>query len=155
MKKIVALLLCAAFLCPLAACGGGEETVSLDVTALAAELAAADLFDDIITEIPAAAAERFYGYEAADVTACALYQSTAAAAEEVFVAECAGSEALARVKAGAEARIEEQIASYENYVPAEVPKLESAILMTEGNTLIFVVCADYEGAQSILDSYLG
>lgn len=154
MKKFLALLLCAAFVMAFAACGAKEEAVEIDVTALAAELAAADIYDDILSEVPAAAASRFYGYEEGDVTACALYQSTAAAAEEVFVAQCVSEEALAAVKAGVEARIEEQIASYESYVPAEVPKLNDALVITEGLYLIFVVSADSAGARSIVDSYL-
>lgn len=154
MKKILALLLCAAFVMAFAACGAKEEAVEIDVTALAAALAAADIYDDILSEVPAAAASRFYGYEEGDVTACALYQSTAAAAEEVFVAQCVSEEALAAVKAGVEARIEEQIASYESYVPEEVPKLNDALVITEGLYLIFVVSADSAGAQGIIDSYL-
>lgn len=154
MKRIVALLLCAAFVFAFAACGAKEEAVELDVTALAAELAGADIYDDIISEVPAAAASRFYSYSEGDVTACALYQSTAAAAEEVFVAQCVSEEALAAVKAGVEGRIEEQIASYESYVPAEVPKLNSALIITQGLYLIFVVSADNAGAQSIIDRYL-
>lgn len=156
MKKLIALLLALTALCGLAACGAKEEApVEIDVTALAAALYEADIYDDILSEIPVVAAPVFYGYAEGDVTSCVLYQSTAAAAEEIFVAQCASEEAAAAVKAGAEARIQSQIASYENYVPAEVPKLNSAVLETAGEYVIFVVSADADAAQAIVNEYLG
>lgn len=155
MKKLIALLLALAALCGLAACGAKEEApAEIDVTALATALYEADIYDDILSEIPVVAAPVFYGYAEGDVVNCVLYQSTAAAAEEIFVAQCVSEEAAATVKAGAEARIQSQIASYENYVPAEVPKLEAAVLQTAGVYVIFVVSADAQAAQSIVDSYL-
>ena len=156
MKKWIALLLAVLALCSLAACGAKEDApVEIDVAALAADLYAADIYDDILSEIPLAAAPMFYGYAEGDVVSCALYQSTAAAAEEIFVAQCASEEAAAAVKAGAEARIQSQIASYENYVPAEVPKLEAAVLETAGVYVVFVVSADAEAARTIVNGYLG
>ncbi len=156
MKKLLALLLAVMALMSLCACGAKEEApAELDVAALAQALYEADIYDDILSEIPVQAAPVFYGYEESQVLACALYQSTAAAAEEVFVAECADAAAAATVKAGAEARIQSQIASYENYVPAEVPKLEAAILEVAGNYVVFSVSADAAAAQAIIDGYLG
>lgn len=155
MKKILALVLCLVCVCGFAACGAKEEAPKeIDVTALATELYEAGIYDDILSEIPTMAASRFYNYAEGDVVACALYQSTAAAAEEVFVAQCASEEAVATVKAGVEQRIQDQIASYENYVPTEVPKLNDALVITEGLYVIFVVSNDAAAAQSIIDSYL-
>lgn len=156
MKKLLALFLALMAFVNLAACGAKEEApADIDVAALAKELFEADIYDDIISEIPLQAAPVFYGYEEGQVLACALYQSTAAAAEEIFVAQCADAAAAETVKAGAEARIQSQIAAYENYVPAEIPKLEAAILEVAGNYVIFSVSADAAAAQAIIDSHLG
>ena len=133
---------------------GDKAGKDIDVTDLGAELAQADIYDDIVSEMPAELVSHFYSYNDGDVTECVLYQSTMAAAEEVFVAKCADEAAAARVKAACEQRVSDQIAAYESYVPAEVPKLQSAILQVSGNYVIFVVSRDTATAQSIIDGYL-
>lgn len=153
MKKIVAMLLALALFSFAAGCGD-KAGADIDVAALGAELAQADIFDDIVSEMPAELAPRFYSYDGGDVTECVLYQSTMAAAEEVFVAKCADEAAAGRVKAACEQRVADQTAAYESYVPAEVPKLQSAILQVSGCYVIFVVSRDAAAAQKIVDGYL-
>lgn len=152
MKKIFAMVLALALFAVAAGCGSTE--VEVNVAALAADLAAADIFDDIVSEMPAELVPHFYSYDETDVVGCALYQSTLAAAEEVFVARCADDAAAARVKKACEGRVADQLASYEDYVPAEVPKLKDALLQVSGNYVIFVVSNNTAAAQQIVDGYL-
>lgn len=154
MKKIFALILAVSLFAFAAGCGDADTGVEVDVAALAAELAAADIFDDIVSEMPAELAPHFYSYDEADVVSCALYQSTLAAAEEVFVVECTDHDAAMRVMDACQGRIRDQIASYESYVPSEVPKLEGALRMTIEKYVFFVVSNDSDKAQSIVESYL-
>lgn len=154
MKKILALLLAVCLFAFAAGCGDSDKGPEVDVAALAAELGAADIFDDIVSEMPAELAPRFYSYDEADVVTCALYQSTLAAAEEVFVAECTDHEAAKRVMEACDGRVEDQIAAYESYVPAEVPKLESSLCMAAGKYVFFVVSNNTDEAQRIVESYL-
>lgn len=154
MKRFFALLLAVCLFAFAAGCGDSYKGPEVDVAALAAELAAADIFDDIVSEMPAELAPHFYSYDEADVVACALYQSTLAAAEEVFIVECTDHDAAKRVMESCEGRIEEQIAAYENYVPAEVPKLEGALRMAIEKYVFFVVSNDSDEAQRIVESYL-
>lgn len=154
MKKILAMLLALALFVVCVGCGSDEAGVQIDVAALAADLAGADIFDDIVSEMPAQLAPKFYAYDEGDVIECALYQSTMAAAEEVFVAKCADADAAKRVLTACEGRVAEQTTAYESYVPAEIPKLESAILLAVGEYAIFVVSNNTAEAQSIVDSYL-
>ena len=153
MKKLLAMLLALALFAFATGCGD-KAGAELDVAALGAELAQADIYDDIVSEMPAELVPHFYSYNDGDVTECVLYQSTMAAAEEVFVAKCADEAAASRVKAACEQRVTDQIAAYESYVPAEVPKLQSAVLQVYGNYVIFVVSRDAATAQSIIDGYL-
>lgn len=154
MKRIFALLLAVCLFALAAGCGDSYKGSEVDVAALAAELAEADIFDDIVSEMPAELAPRFYSYDEADVVTCALYQSTLAAAEEVFIVECTDHDAAMRVMAACEQRVEEQIAAYESYVPAEVPKLEGALRMAIAKYVFFVVSNDSDEAQRIVESYL-
>ncbi len=153
MKTLLAMLLALALFALAAGCGSGTGK-DIDIAALGAELAQADIYDDIVSEMPAELVPHFYSYNDGDVTECVLYQSTMAAAEEVFVAKCADEAAAARVKAACEQRVSDQVAAYESYVPAEVTKLQSAILQVSGSCVIFVVSRDAAAAQSIIDSYL-
>ncbi len=154
MKKVLALLMAVCLFAFAAGCGDSNEGPEVDVAALAAELAAADIFDDIVSEMPAELALRFYSYDGADVVTCALYQSTLAAAEEVFVAECTDHDAAERVMEACDGRVEEQITAYESYVPAEVPKLEGSLRMAIGKYVFFVVSNNTDEAQRIVESYL-
>lgn len=153
MKRIFAMLLALTLFAFTTGCGS-TANVDIDVAALAAELAAADIFDDIVSDLPARVAPQYYSYDEADVVSCALYQSTLAAAEEVFVAECTDHAAAERVMEACEGRVADQKASYENYVPAEIPKLDDALLMTVGSYVFFVVSNNSPAAQQIVERYL-
>lgn len=154
MKRFLTLLLALCLFAFAAGCGDSYKGSEVDVAALAAELAEADIFDDIVSEMPAELAPRFYGYDGADVVTCVLYQSTLAAAEEIFVAECADHEAAKRVMAACNERVDEQKAAYESYVPAEVPKLENSLRMAIEKYVFFVVSNDSAEAQRIVESYM-
>ena len=49
-----------------------------------------------------------------------------------------------------EERLEKQKASYSDYAPQEVPKLESAVIKTVGDTIIVAVTADNALASQII-----
>ena len=53
--------------------------------------------------------------------------------------------------AGMETRVADQKAALESYQPDEVSKLDKAILTQSGNTVVLVVAADADKAQSTLD----
>ena len=47
--------------------------------------------------------------------------------------------------------VQGQITENENYRPAEIPKLESALVDQRGSTVLLVVANDLEAAQSALE----
>ena len=51
-------------------------------------------------------------------------------------------------------RLAFQKESFADYIPTEVPKIESAILKTSGNYLIYCVADDAAAAQAVIDSYV-
>ena len=55
-------------------------------------------------------------------------------------------------KQAVDKRIQYQTDNFESYVPTEVPKLEKAVTVTGGTTLIFVVSDDASKAKSVIDS---
>ena len=63
----------------------------------------------------------------------------------------------AAAKAGAEAvqsRLDSQIAIYKDYTPAEMYKLDEAVIITDGNWVAFVACTDNARAKEIIESLL-
>ena len=54
--------------------------------------------------------------------------------------------------AAAHSAIAYQTDNFKDYVPAEVPKLEKAVVKTGGTTVVFVVSANADGAKSVIDS---
>ena len=63
----------------------------------------------------------------------------------------------ASAKAGAEAvqnRLDSQIAIYKDYTPAEIYKLEEAVIITNGNWVAFAACADNARAKEIIENML-
>lgn len=151
MKRIILCLLALAMCLSLAACGGDKEA---DLQDMAKELKDSGAFTDQLSEPAEGVAQQIYGYDAADVQECVMYYGTGATAEEIFLARCTDSAAAQRIQTLCQARVQNQIASFETYVPAEVPKLQNAVIGTAGNVAVMVVSNDSNTCQSIVEKYL-
>lgn len=155
---IAALLLCA---------GCGAQTVPETTAPTEAEQEAAPQtaqawvqtlgsrlpFDDEMSDTDQAAA--IYGIFSEDgyTGDCAMRISTMATPEEIAVFRTDAAFDAAALCALAQARLAQQKSSYESYAPAEVPKLESALVRVCGDYVIVCVCADNALASQILDGY--
>ena len=150
MKRLIAALL-AAVTMTFAGCGA-QKDITVDIDALAADLAAGVTFDDELSLIDDGMIPMVYGMDAFEDAA--LYLGSGATAEEIAVFAL---EDEARDKGAldeAKAHIDSQITSYEDYIPAEVQRLEEAIVRQAGRYVIVVVTADTDAAEKILDEYL-
>lgn len=175
-KRRILCALCVAFCLILAACGekGPEAEPSKDTdaqvtpsqstdaqvtpaqtdegqsTAFEAahleELLAADIFSDEIAVVDNELVFGLYGLSADAVTDCVAYLSTGASAEELVLFTVADESGVERIESACEWRVEDQTFGYKDYKPTEVPKLENAIVEVRGNTVLFVVAHDWEGA---------
>ena len=54
-----------------------------------------------------------------------------------------------------ENRVAYQKAGYEDYGPAEVPKLDSAVIKSAGSYVVMCVSDDNAKAEEVIKSYLG
>ena len=68
-----------------------------------------------------------------------VYVSTGATAEEIAVFEAVDKEAAARIKEAVLQRAAEQEATFRDYLPAEVPKLQKAVPLCGGPLCDFCV----------------
>ena len=160
MKKMIALMLGIICACGLTACGEqkSEETPKAQrfELELVESMVQAGAFSEELEELDADTAFMLYkladyGLVREDLTDAAVVRSAGATCEEGAVLLLADEE-----KAGAAAEamgdyLESQIESNENYRPNEIPKLEGAVLKTQGNTLLLAVANDAAAVRSLFE----
>ena len=88
--------------------------------------------------------------EEADYEGSVLYYSTGATSEIAAVISVRDQEQVDEVEKTLAAWVDYQIEAERDYRPAEVEKLENAILETRGFTVLLVVAADWEKAASAI-----
>lgn len=152
MKRVCVCIVIAALLLCLTACGGGKD---VDLEGLAADLTASGAFTEDMNQYAAApgVAQGLYRYEDGDMEQCILY-CNATSGEEIFLAKTSGEDVAETMENACHDRVTNQIAWLENYAPDAVPRLENAIVLRQGNYVIFVVANDAAAAQSIVDGYV-
>ena len=155
MKKALTLILAAGLLiAALAACGGKTTAKDYDLAAMAADLKTNGGYSDIISPIEKNVAAKLYGVDAATISDCQVYCSTKATTEEIGLFKCTDETAAASLLTAAKARVESQRDTYSSYAPAEMPKLDDAIVKQDGNYVFYIVTADSSKAQTVLDKYM-
>lgn len=156
-RKTGAILLSLFLLAFLAGCAANGVVPSPDVTAydldsLAGDLCASDAFSDILSTVSDEIALGLYGYDEKDVLECVVLCSTGATSEEIGLFRCADDEAAIRVAAAAENRAAAQKIAYESYAPDEIPKLDNAVIKSQGQYVFFVVSKDSDTVDKLLKS---
>ena len=153
MKRTLSLLLSLMLLAALCACGSGK-TADFAPADLTAALLDSDCFTDLLSEMDTDVALELYGIDKAAVASCSVYLGTGATAEEIAVFQAKDADSAKVIADALSARVKSQITAYENYVPAEVPKLDDAIVCTSGAYAVYVTAADAGGAGKIIDEYM-
>ena len=156
MKRSLTKLLClAAALCLLlGACSSPAESGSTPFDPEAATQAVLDsgAFSVELTELDAALLYDFsgYGLDSSTLTASKAY-SASGFAEQVSVTvwkdEAAAQAAVDMFKT----YLEDMAATYKDYAPAEVPKLENAVLEQRGSSVLLAVANDAGAAKTAVD----
>ena len=132
-------------------CSQKAKTISFDLDSLSSQLMDSGAFSDILSPVDIKIAASQYGFDAADVTESKVLCSTQATTEEIGLFKCSSEDAAARVKTAAAARVESQRETYESYAPAEMPKLDDAIVTQNGLYVFYIVSADASKAQAVLN----
>ena len=151
MKKLPALLLCAALVLTLSACGGKKADKPFDPAADSQTLLTSGCFSEELTEVPTEIACATYGIDPATVTSGACYGSTGATAEElaIFVLKDEAAAQTALKQLGY--RVEDRTEDMKSYLPAEVPKLEKAVTASRGNSVLLAVASDYGPVEKLTE----
>lgn len=153
MKKIVTVLLAVCLIAAaFTACAPKADTAEYDLEKLAAKIKDSGAFSDILSPIDDTIVPTLYGLFAADVEDVVVLCSTGATTEEIGIFKCVDEAAAERVEAAAAKRIISQKNLYESYAPAEPPKLDEAIVKTDGLYVFYIVSVDTAKVEAVLDA---
>ena len=149
---LAALFLLLAFL---PGCGGDSGKKPLPAPEeMAKTVLEAGIFADELEALDPDIASVLYGFSAEDgIELHSWFSASGATAEEFSLFLCQDADALTAAKKSAEARLENQKRTFADYAPAEVPKLEGAVVRVRDNVLVVCVAADPEKAAKLLSPY--
>ncbi|MGN0803172.1 MAG: DUF4358 domain-containing protein [Candidatus Faecivicinus sp.] len=140
MKKLCSILLLAAMLLTLTACGGKEtKAVNVNLTDVMTKFS---LGEEMMT-LTADDLRDMYGIDAADVKQfAAAINSTGIKCDEIILIEAAGSDAAARVKTALDNRYQAKLNETENYLPDEYAIIKTCSVTANGNFVAMIVAAN-------------
>ena len=140
MKKIIAMALAAVLAVSMVACGGGEETATSDVAAVAKTIEDANPIrmstpvDEFYMEFIGIDAEMYESYAGS-------YCPITPGVDVILVVEAKDGK-VEDVKAKLQQRKDEIVAANENYVGALLDKAEAGRLVEKGNYVVLVIAGD-------------
>lgn len=139
-----------ALLLILTACsGGGAAPKEYDPEAAAKAVVDSGAFSETLEPLDADLITGIYGLDPVPDSAVA-YSSTGATAEEVVVLKYADKDSCDAGWKALQKRVEDQRAACDGYLPAELPKLDKALISQVGNTVLLVVASDSAAASKAL-----
>lgn len=94
-----------------------------------------------------------YSFGELGLEGCEAYlAATGATAEEIVVLKLTDKKDLSDAEAALQKRVESQKKQFENYVPAEVYKLENAVIASHGRYVALIVCDEFDKAAEVFES---
>jgi len=149
MKRLT-VLLCALSLCLLCACGGTAQPFATD---LVDKILESESFSEPLEPLDDEIACFLYQLDAeqAGLTDLRAYRSSGATCEEVAVFTFETDEDAVDAQFVLAGYLAAQLESCRSYRPAQVPKLQHAILTQRSNSILLLVADDWSAAEEIVD----
>lgn len=157
MKKLLTFTLALALALSLSACGKEQnDAPPLYGTFHVEAIAKAGAFSEELEELDADTAFALYGLADAglareDLKECAVLRSAGATCEEGAVLVFTSADKAKMAEKALKDYIDGQIEANEDYRPAEIPKLEEALVDRRGETLLLAVANDLESAKKAVE----
>lgn len=126
----------------------------VDVNGIADTLKTNIEYQDELMEVSLDKASMFYDFSNVNIVEACIYESSGATAEEIVVLKCGDSQSVAAAKEVLENRVTEQIESFKDYVPEEVTKLKSAVIITNSDFAILSVSDNSDSAKQLIEGML-
>ena len=154
MKKLIPLLLALCCLLLTACTSAPKEKEPVpQPEALAAELLATGAFSEDLALAETDVGRFLYALEDLNAPGLVFYFSSGAVAEEIAILPCADEAGAQQAMSECRGRLDNLITLYKQYKPEEVPKLDKAVILQRGNTVVFCAAADADKVKAVLDKY--
>lgn len=162
MKKILCAVIAAATLCTvLVSCSNSGDSsgssdsaqteVTKNVTEIADKLKSDIKYVDTLNELSPEMTQKLMGISQDQYTAGKVYiGSGGATAEEIACFEAKDADNAAKIKEALEKRIEAQKKAFVDYQPKEMDKLNSPVLVSQGNYVFMCISDDNAKAEDII-----
>ncbi|MEG1559367.1 MAG: DUF4358 domain-containing protein [Clostridia bacterium] len=147
MKKMICGLLTFLMCIALSACSPSTPNPTIDITKVGEEIIAGVKFDDALTPTDKSNIDRTY--EFTNVEKAIMYIGSGATAEEVSLFEFKTDKDASNAHAIAEQHIKDQKEAFLDYVPAEIQRLDKAIIKVKGKYLVVCVSGDAKSGEII------
>lgn len=154
MKKIVSLLLVLALcLLSITACSGDKAQGDIDVAAAAQQAKDAGGYTDELIQLTDETILSSYALlDTQKLESYAVYVSgTMGTPEEVAVLTGKSDEDVAGILAAVQRRVEDLTINFEDYRPDEMPKIQNAVIVEKGRTVLFAICPEHDAVQKVFD----
>ena len=149
-KRLPALLLLLILL--LTGCAAKEAKPAPSCAEAARKVQESANFQELTEMTKAYIAKHLFVEEALLKDACMLRDATMATPEFILIAEAANEKDAALLKQAAQEYLDEMLPQYRDYQPEEMPKLESAKVLTKGNRVALIVSPDAAKTTAALES---
>lgn len=154
------LLMIATMFMALTACSNNngnstQETTSfapveLNITEISQSILDSGVFADELSQVDSSYSEMLMNITKEEYVSAMIYMGSGATAERLILFEAADNTAAAALEEKCASHVKEQTEAYAGYLPAEVDKLEHAILKTSGKYVILCVAEDYSKAEEMI-----
>ena len=132
--------------------GCGTKPADIDISSLADSVMAGSAFSDELAPADSQIGCYLYGDPALPENSVFLF-SSGATAEELAAFKMRSAADAETVETAVRERISAQRASFADYNPDEVPKLDRAVVKRSGVYVVLCVAADSSAAESAVDAF--
>lgn len=150
MKKVISLILALALLMSMSACGGKNETASVDLKALY------ESYSQYMPDMFFPDEDTMMNFLGIDTKDCVQYQIAICAegmrADEVWLMEAKNASSLENLRQLAETRVEAKKDETVSYAPDQYVVVEKAVILTQGNYLALLISPDVDALKAGFES---
>lgn len=156
MKKFFYIVFALVLVLGLSACGGGHDNPPPYTPANVESIDKAGAFSEELEELDGDTAFVLYklagsGLAREDLKDCAVLRSAGATCEEAAVLVFTSADKAESAVDALKSYVQDQIDANTDYRPAEIPKLEDALVDRRGETVLLVVANDLDAAKKAVE----
>lgn len=129
-------------------CKKADNNKVIDAKVLSDKLLNEITYEDELAEVDY---DVVYNMDDIKVSKSIVYIGSGATAEEIAVIECESKEDAKKAYTALNDRVEEQKVSFKDYVPKELEKLDEAVVIQKGNSVILSISNESVKAKDIIE----